>query len=326
MILTILKIIGIILLSIIGIILLLLLSVLFVPIRYKITGDNLTSNYAKASVTWLLGLIRLGAVVTDKFYIVQFYILCFPIFRLKDGEVLKRNKKEKNKRTKKEVTKEKKSKEIPIKEVAKERKTEENDKTESPVSVENDKMESPVSAENSNKEPLVFNEDFGESRKKPSFIRKIINFLKQIPVKIRNFKFKIQHICDKIKNVKDTIKNCREFLALEETKECLRLMKEQLKRLFRHIKPRKWNVFVHFGMNDPATTGQIFGTACLFYKRFGNHVVVQPDFEKSILEGSFYAKGRIQIFYLLLIAKSLYKSEALIHTLQKIRSQRRRKK
>ena len=61
-ILTILKVIGIILLIILGIIIILLCIILFVPVRYKASGTFDNDIHANARVTWLLHLVNVSVV------------------------------------------------------------------------------------------------------------------------------------------------------------------------------------------------------------------------------------------------------------------------
>ena len=62
-ILTILKILGILLLVILGLLLVIVLSVLFVPVRYQLEGEKTSPGWSEANgkirVSWLLHLIHL---------------------------------------------------------------------------------------------------------------------------------------------------------------------------------------------------------------------------------------------------------------------------
>ena len=67
--LLILKIIGIILAAILGILVLLVCIVLFVPVRYEVSGKcegNIDSLKAKIKVTWLLHLVRVDAYFKNR--------------------------------------------------------------------------------------------------------------------------------------------------------------------------------------------------------------------------------------------------------------------
>ena len=97
--LTILKIIGIVLLCIIGLVLFLVLLILFVPVRYYGGGFYFDKAYdAKVKATWLLHIISVSFDINreEKFIIKVFG------FSKSDKEK-KRSKKEKKKKTKKEV-------------------------------------------------------------------------------------------------------------------------------------------------------------------------------------------------------------------------------
>ena len=66
--------------------------------------------------------------------------------------------------------------------------------------------------------------------------------------------------------------------------------------MFRHIRPRKLRLYLHFGFQDPSLTGKLLGYASVFYAYYYKTVDLVPEFQtdKLILEGDLYARGRVR--------------------------------
>ena len=76
--------------------------------------------------------------------------------------------------------------------------------------------------------------------------------------------------------------------------------------LLKRIAPRKIKGYLHIGMEDPATTGQILGYYGMLYPLIGEHIDVVPDFEHVILEGTLKIRGNITLFQAVRIACTIY--------------------
>ena len=91
-ILTILKILGILLLVILGLLLAIVLSVLFVPVRYQLEGEKPSPGWSEANgkirVSWLLHLIHLRIQYREKELDWECYLFGVPL--KKAGAALKR--------------------------------------------------------------------------------------------------------------------------------------------------------------------------------------------------------------------------------------------
>ena len=105
-ILTILKILGIILLVLLGLLLVIVLSVLFVPVRYRLEGEKLSPGWSEANgqvrVSWLLHLIHLRIQYREKELDWECYLFGVPL--KKAGAAVREWKK---KRRKKKLQKQK---------------------------------------------------------------------------------------------------------------------------------------------------------------------------------------------------------------------------
>ena len=88
-------------------------------------------------------------------------------------------------------------------------------------------------------------------------------------------------------------------LPWEEKKGLLGIALTVLKKLFRHIRPRKYRIEGVVGTKDPATTGYILGACGALKALWGENLQVRADFQREVLEGEVFLQGRIQLGSLL---------------------------
>jgi hypothetical protein len=136
-----------------------------------------------------------------------------------------------------------------------------------------------------NPEPKTFPQENGSASPEKEWNP---DFETETPQKRKGFSEKFQ----KLRHKTDEIK---EFLQREENRRTFRLIKAQLGKLFRHIRPRKLRIVGIFGFDDPALTGQVLGIFALLLPLYRDAVQITPDFTGRRLEGEFYLKGRIRI-------------------------------
>lgn len=306
---TILKIIGIILLIILGILLLLLLSILFVPVRYRAEGYYRETYAVKAKVTWFFHLLSALVTVEEKQELhLLVKVLGIPIYDNHKSKKKERSSKKKTKKQEKEDLQEElqpvHSPEICSAEMKEHEDTKENkvidiqDTTILQNNVEVDAKEIPDRA--SDEVPAKKRK---RNRMKEIFLRIVTAF--------RNIQYTFERMCAKIKYVKDNITYYLSILQSETTKQAFALCQKQIKRIFKNIKPQKYAINLRIGMDDPATLGQILGIWGMLYPLHQGNIDIDADFEKQIFEGDFFLKGRISIYvyvwtvYLVLFDKNI---------------------
>lgn len=313
-ILTILKIIGIILLVVVGIVLALVGTILFWPIRYKVSAYKEKEEIkATVDVTWIFRLLRCRAVYEkgkEIFYYVK--IAFFQIFPEKEKKIEKKQEKpEKEKSDKEKPEKEEQKKEVsenPPEEVSKKAqehpKETTTEKKQSETSKEKQKSDSEKEASKSKKQKAKekIKEEAGKERK---------TFSEKIEEKIQQIKFTFQNFCDKVKKVCSKLENLKAFLTSEETKEVLRFLNEQRKYVFRRFKPDKFQIDTRFGTEDPAMTGELLAAYSVAYPFLPGTWNVSPDFEQVCFDGKFYLKGKIQLYVLVVVGLRCYKNETI---------------
>lgn len=296
--LTILKILGILLLIAVGLLLLIVLALLFVPVTYTVQGDKSQETWGiSGRVSWLFGGI------SARFWHRgetgwELRLLGIPVRklmrRLRGG---KRRKRQEKKTSSGRKEKGASAQNGP------------SPSDESPV------QRTPSFSKGSSvqKEPLAQKEspcqetkaaegtESGEPKRGPGRIaaavgnlwRRIRSFfvrLVQLPGKIagriRKMWLTFRRFCDKIRRWK-------EFLTRDTTKAAVKFLLGRGRALLVHILPRKVRGNVTVGFEDPAMTGQLLAAAGVFYPLYKENIQITPVFDRQVLEGDFLIKGRI---------------------------------
>ena len=145
-----------------------------------------------------------------------------------------------------------------------------------------------------------------EGKEEPNWIRKLRAFVHRIMEILKNIKYTIQKICDKIKGI---TKNIRYYVEIIQSDAFLRVWRvcggEALK-LLRSVLPGKARGRLLVGTGDPASTAQIIGIHGILYPLIGDHIMVIPDFERTIVEGELLLKGKLTVFRALKTALIIY--------------------
>lgn len=299
-----LKLIGIVLLVILGLIVLILAIILLTPIRYRIGVSKYQTIQAEGKVTWLFRLIEMvfkldtGAEEGKRLH------LSFRIAWLK----LYDNQKPKEKRIKQKKTRKTKSKpeSKQSEKVIQAAKPEQSEAKVQPIKTEQ-------AAEMKHEEKLI-------EGPKESAVEKILRLAKNaankilslirgvfslicsilgIPLKIMDGLEKLENFFTKLREKKEA------FLAFyNETHnhQWFTAFWHRLKKLLLRILPRADRLYLHFGFEDPATTGQVLGGLSILYPICGEKMELCPEFNEEILEGEVKCHGRIRPVSLVIFA------------------------
>ena len=344
-ILLLLKIIGILLLCVLGLILLILLTTLFVPIRYRVAakhGEDIF--YLKGRIHWLLHIVHLNVSHIEGQLHIQARLFGFLIYdnlkpkKPKESRKKKINKKSLKKKTDKmKTTKKKASSESTIttnaadhadrKNTSAERasKTSNASITEHGIATvqtqkeiekteiertENERTETAIeTTENikSSQENSAFTAR--DRRERKSILRKLLERIRSIRDKIVStflkWKERIRQVCSTVSSFRFKLDLISKFLRDELNKEGMHLTFSSLKKLLKHVLPTKLKSRLTFGTGDPCSTGQALGAMSILYSFYGDRIQIIPDFERNILEGEHFAKGRIRLVTILIIVVKL---------------------
>ena len=337
LILTIVKIIGIILAALLGILLAVILAVLFVPIGYDARIDNKKDIIVNANGWWLFHALHIsfdmeGIPSEEKGNapVIKLRILGIPILDTskkkeekgksveKAADFEKQKVKEVQSISEKPETESKEKDEETIVELPKQEPQltvqevslkEENVTKEAPAVKDAVLKETSVEKKESKKaEAAKTGKSAGKAsktvEKKKENVPKV-----SIADKIRNFvdgiKKKLQNISDKKQRLQTKVNLVKAFIQNEENIKGIKKIFHSIKKILKRLFPKKIKGHVMFGMNDPCTTGQALGVLAMFYPYYGKSLVIEPDFTKQVLVADVYLKGYIQIVTLCIIAIKL---------------------
>lgn len=301
--LTILKIIGIVLLVILGIMLFLLAVLLFVPVRYSVKGTVDNNITAEGKISWLCSIFRYDFMFQEQDLNGEVRIFGF-------------------RPRKKERVSEEELEEEAVPEV--------KDGVEEVVS---DLVSTAGEEDKSEKNPIKPEQDQevdshkGRQNRKPSgknsqpsgkniFMRmwdKIKSFMK-------NIKKFFMSIRKKLTGFKEFVVKVKEIVTDTKNQYAVRRLWEELLYLLKHFGFRKIHTELTFALADPALTGQVLGVLCMvpFLYQYDFHIF--PDFESEsfYIRGSYDVKGRIQLIFLLVTAIRLLTDKDIRSFLKKL--------
>lgn len=313
--LTILKVIGIIILVLISLVILIIAAILFVPIRYSIDAiyDRKVKNLDfKIKITYLLHLISVKYIYKDDG-------LSIKIFGIKTHFFDKETKAMEEKINKETKMFEKMSSEI------KDNMTEMPDVYEQlkKIDEERDRLAENVNKKEENIENNNKDNDTEENTEefikveKQNIFSRIYSKIKAIIIKI---KYRFIKFCDTIKKICKNVNDLKEFISDDNTKEAFGFLKKEALILLKHIRPRRIKGYVHFGFDDLSYTGNLLGLIYMILRGSPKEFRINPDFENKVFDGEIHAKGRVQCYLLLIIGIRLYKNDNLKLLLERRRT------
>lgn len=284
--LLILKIIGIILLILLGLILLILAVVLFVPVRYQVSGSIGEKTTVRIAVSWLLHAVSWRAAYEEEGFSSQLRI--FGITRKgkkpDDGEPG-------------EDDREDGAEEPEERSAADALLTDGEQKTDG-ILTDGEQGEAERFDERQAKEPDPAEHKELEQANPAVRRKRRGGLVRRIWERIRAFFAglvrKLRQLRAGIKEALKKIKDVRTFLTDERHREVLPLIFTELKYLLTHFKFRRIRTDLTFSMGDPALTGQVLGGLCVLPFLYRYQVQVYPDFEaeNTYVTGTFDIKGR----------------------------------
>ena len=324
-ILFILKIIGIILAVLLGLTVLALLAVLFVPIRYSCSAkyyDKMPE--VRFKVTWLLHFLTIKgsyekeSVSGGKYddihgnesgsfrFKVKIKLLNFSLY----SSGIEKTDKKIRKKSGRNVFDEYKNDEISVKTDLETPKS--PDTALESHTVKNAAVKDLQEADNKRKceadnqiKKVKKNKKRFWTKVREQF-QKIIDFLKSFILKVKNFFINVKN---KKEQLSDKLKKISEKLTNPENRELVRFLWEQTKIFLNIIKPKKCCGYIHFGTDDPQTTGKAAMYAAVAYGFLGLDIKIHPDFENKILEGDLFVKGHFRLFGIIVTALRVYRNE-----------------
>lgn len=297
-ILQILAVLGIIILCILGLVLLVLALILFVPIRYRVSGSKSAETFfVRVRASYLLHLVTLHFDYPEsKQASLRVFGRRIAVFPQEDTaseaeEAAKDTASGTKAETAKDGTSEAKA------EAAKDRTPE--TRAEVPEDAASETGEGAKDAASVTETETETSEDeaseapvSGAKKKKPPFLKKCI--------------YTIRGICDKIREIAENISYYKDVLTAAENRLMYNRLLVRLKKVLKSICPRKLRARILAGTGSPDTTGYLCALYGLLLPKFGRQLDFTADFENKVFEGDFRLKGGIMLYPLLLQAGKIY--------------------
>lgn len=277
----ILKIIGIVLLVLLALFLLVTVLVLFVPVRYKISGEIDEKVTVHARVTWLLHLISWQADYQNEEFAASLRILGI-------------KKKDKPK--------------VSFEDLEDEEEDGDGDEDEDGVE-EADEGEFASRKLRADEDE---HEAAGGNRSKKSIFSKIKDT-------ILGIKQKITRTWKRLCRAKDKAA-VKELISDEVNRKVAGMVLTELQYLLRHFKFRRIDTDLRFALGDPAATGQTLGVLAMLPFLYHYSFKIYPDFEseETYVKGTFCIQGRIRIVHVLASAVRLIKQKEFRRLMTKL--------
>lgn len=323
-ILTILKAAGILLAAVVLFLLLVLLLVLFVPLRYRLDGKKygmFSEAEADVRIRWLLGAAELRFGYQKSRVKAGFRILWIKKQLAGEKKVRADTRKKPLEESleESEIRKDSVKGQAGDKALLQKEKVREDEKKSIPA-------EKSVSGEKKSSAPeTVPAEESAQTEKEKKFhLPDICGMIKRIISSVKDIVKKASDARRSLEEKWNTVQSYLSFLRSEMTKEILGILKNHVFYLIKHIRPRKIKGTLHFGMEDPSLTGQLTGVLYLILPAYCYKVVLQPDFEKKILEGELHIAGHIRLIHLLKVGLQIFFNKKLRAYWKRINQLRRK--
>lgn len=330
-ILTIVKIIGILLLVLLALVLFVTAAVLFVPIRYRLNGEKEGDRLSvRAEVFWFMHLLRVGAIYPEPGRIIV-KLLWFTLYDSGSESTEKERTAEEQTVQEQKIQEWKIPEQIPQGQKMPEPKTQEWNKQEWKLQEQwehrrwleeysGDDLEKnigDITEDDFEEEDWEEEKEQGEpegigrlikafKEKVTGFFGKIADILRKIKNAVKNIWYTIKRLCDRIVEIRNNISYYIEVFGEEETKQAFLTCRQELKRIWKNIRPTKCSAELMLGTGEPDTTGYILAMHGILYPIIGNDIVIEPDFENQVLDGKLFLKGRITVFVLLYAVIKIY--------------------
>ena len=146
-------------------------------------------------------------------------------------------------------------------------------------------------------------------KEKIPFTEKVKKVLAKIKELWATFKETYSSSKEKATQAKEKLQDTKRLLKAKVTKRAFQYVKEVGLKMLKHIRPRKVEGKLTFGMEQPDQTGKTLGylsIGCAVLRIPLNKMNIIQDFEKKVLDGYLQVKGKILLGIVLVYLVKLY--------------------
>lgn len=265
-ILQILAVIGIVLLVLLALLILMVLAVLFVPIRYRASGEKEADRIeGVAAVSFLYPFLSFKWQRAGN---ENRWALRLLGIKLKSSRKADKGK------------------------VAEPEKTDKGKAEETAQAAKPEKAAEPVKEEKQPATPSVQNAEAedAERQAEETGTQETDRTLSE-----KKARFTISGLCDKMENIRDNVEYYKERLTAEENRLFLKRTKERIFAVLKSIKPKVLTARVVCGTGAPDTTGYVCAVYGMLYPVVEDRISFTADFENKVLDGELSVKGKVRV-------------------------------
>lgn len=287
---TICKVIGMVILAVIGLLLLVLLLLLSLPIRYRFSGSYYDVLQGTVDVRWFPLGFRVELVYKDNrlAYVVKLF----------GGVVFTNTERKLSLLGRKLSAADSKEEQEDLGVTYEEEKTEPNFKIFSEGEKEASVKEEPA------------------AKKTP----KRLSIWERIQSGFDGWVDWCKKIGNKLKKIRDKKEMLLRIYHSKRFEVAMQDVTAYVKELCSIFRPRNLRGKVHYGFDDPATTGQATGILATALPLYDGFLTIFPDFENKCLEGELVGDGRIYLFPIVRLALKVFFNKNLIKVIKKVQT------
>jgi hypothetical protein len=167
--------------------------------------------------------------------------------------------------------------------------------------------------ENDKSEKMERNEKNAKKQSKPSFFRRI-------KIKLQTFREKCNKLLKQLKKINRKREALLQIYHSRRFEQLKKDIKQYAVDIFRIIKPDRLEGKILFGLEDPATTGQILGVIAMILPLYQGFLTVEPDFTQQIIKGDLKGKGKIRLIFVVKLAIKVILNKNLIKVTKKVQT------
>lgn len=313
-----------ILLKFLGIFLLFLLClivlVLAAPIRYSFhfhAGED-ASFGGQIKVTWLLGILYIRGSYIEKIFEYRVRIFGYQILGNQKEFLEKKQKRERKKQKKRNKKSEKSNNKENVPAPPKQEESRGEDRSakqdmqpEESVSPEQEgSCEERRSAEQEVRTEEKVSPEQDRTCEECRSAEKAVEPMEKKPSSTDRFREKTT---GRLASLRKKVHEFREAYQEYHGKQLMDFAKQSIIKILRHVLPRRMRGFIRFGFDDPAVTGIVTGGAALFYPKYRDTLVLEPDFGQECFEADCRGRGRIHPgFFLYMGLKALWNPDVRV--------------
>lgn len=150
--------------------------------------------------------------------------------------------------------------------------------------------------------------------------QKIQGIYRKIAAWFQKIKCTFSELCDRIKALLEKKDKIAAFIEDEVHVDAFVRVKKELFRCLKCLKPKKADVKVIYGFEDPYRTGQVLAGVSVLYPFIGEYTSITPDFEHRVLKGSAYIKGKLYMWHIVRMCIRLILSKNIRTTYKHIKN------